>query len=203
MGVQQLPEPLKAVVDQLAQLPGLGPKSALRAALAILKWPKPRAVALGQSVLDLREKLCFCEKCASLTDCNPCCVCSDPARSDDQLMVVAEWDSLIAIEDGGFFKGKYLVLGGLLAPLDNVDSSNLEIGRLRKRLDEGNISEVVLALGTTLEAEATATFIKDIVEKNYTGVSVTRLAQGIPLGAEVKYIDRETLRQSLEFRQKL
>ncbi|GAB6176466.1 recombination mediator RecR [Desulfobaculum senezii] len=201
--MQQLPEPLKAVVDQLAQLPGLGPKSALRAALTILKWPRPRASALGQSVLDLREKLCICEQCASLSDSTPCSICADAARNDDELMVVAEWDSLIAIEDGGFFKGKYLVLGGLLAPLDNVSTQNLEIGRLRKRLDEGRIREVILALGTTLDAEATATYIKELVEKNYPGVNVTRLAQGIPLGSEVKYIDRETLRQSLEFRQKL
>ncbi|NJB66964.1 recombination protein RecR [Desulfobaculum xiamenense] len=201
--MQQLPEPLKAVVDQLAQLPGLGPKSALRAALAILKWPMPRAAAMGQSILDLREKLFFCEKCASLSDCNPCRICSDPARSDDQLMVVAEWDSLITIEDGGFYRGRYLVLGGLLAPLDNVGSQQLEIGRFRQRLAEGRVSEVILALGTTLDAEATATFIRDMVERQYPGVRVSRLAQGIPLGSEVKYIDRETLRQSLEYRQKL
>ncbi len=199
--MQQLPEPLQAVVDQLSRLPGLGPKSALRAALAILKFPKPQAEALGRAVLDLRERLFFCEKCASLSDCNPCCICANPERSDDQIMVVAEWDSLIALEEGGFYKGKYLVLGGLIAPLDNVTSQNLEINRLVARLNEGNVEEIILALGTTLDAEATASFIKDLVNKRYPDVRVSRLAQGIPLGSEVKYVDRDTLRQSLDFRQ--
>jgi len=201
--VQQLPEPLKAVVDQLAQLPGLGPKSALRAALELLKWPQPRATALGQSILDLREKLFFCDRCASLSDSNPCSICTDPGRSDEQLMVVAEWDSLITLEEGGFYKGRYLVLGGLLAPLENVNPQQLEIARLRERLKEGQVRELILALGTTLEAEATATYLKDMVERDFPQVQVSRLAQGIPLGAEVKFIDRETLRQSLQYRQKL
>lgn len=200
---QQLPEPLRAVVDQLSKLPGLGPKSALRAALELLKWPKPKAVALGQSILDLRERLCLCERCASLSDCNPCCVCADPARDGSQLMVVSEWDSLLAIEEGGFFKGKYLVLGGLLAPLENVTSQNLEIDRLKRRLAEGRVTEIILALGTTLEGESTASYIKDFVGKQHPGVKVSRLAQGIPLGSEVKYVDRETLRQSLQYRQDL
>jgi recombination protein RecR len=201
--VQQLPEPLKAVVDQLSRLPGLGPKSALRAALELLKWPLPKAQALGRSILDLRERLFFCDRCASLSDCNPCCICADPARDGSQLMVVAEWDSLLAIEDGGFYKGRYLVLGGLLAPLENVTSQNLEIPRLRARLAEGRVTEVILALGTTLEAETTASFIKDLVARAHPAVRVSRLAQGIPLGAEVKFVDRETLRQSLRFRQDL
>jgi len=201
--VQQLPEPLRAVVDQLSRLPGLGPKSALRAALELLKWPLPKAQALGQSILELRERLFFCDRCASLSDCNPCCICSDPARDGSQLMVVSEWDSLLAIEDGGFYKGRYLVLGGLLAPLENVTSQNLEVPRLRARLAEGRVTEVILALGTTLEAETTASFIKDLVARAHPGVRVSRLAQGIPLGSEVKFVDRETLRQSLRFRQDL
>jgi len=199
--MQQLPEPLRAVVDQLAKLPGLGPKSALRAALELLKWPMPKAQALGRSVLELREKLFFCERCAGLSDCNPCCVCADPARDGSQLMVVAEWDSLLVIEDGGFFRGKFMVLGGLLAPLENVTSQNLEIGRLRARLSEGRVAELILALGTTLDAESTASFLKDLVAREFPGVRISRLAQGIPLGSEVKFVDRETLRQSLQYRQ--
>ncbi|WP_461210518.1 recombination mediator RecR [Desulfocurvus sp. DL9XJH121] len=197
----RLPEPLRAVVDQLSKLPGLGPKSALRAALELLKWPRPRAEALGRSILELREKLCVCDRCASLSDCSPCCICSDPERDDSQLMVVAEWDSLLTLEEGGFYRGKYLVLGGLLEPLANVDSASLETDRLIRRLDEGKVVEVILALGATLEAEATASLIKGLVARRYPGVRVSRLAQGIPLGAEVKYVDRETLRQSLQYRQ--
>lgn len=197
----KLPEPLKAVVDQLSKLPGLGPKSALRAALELLKWPRPRAEALGRSILELREKLFFCERCASLSDCNPCCICADPSRDDSQLMVVGEWDSLLALEEGGFYRGKYLVLGGLLEPLANIDSASLEIERLTRRLEEGKVVEVILALGTTMEAEATASLIKDLASRRFPGVKVSRLAQGIPLGSEVKFVDRETLRQSLQYRQ--
>lgn len=200
---EQLPESLRQVVDQLAKLPGLGPKSALRAALELLKWPLPRAQSLGQSILELRERLFLCERCASLSDCDPCCICTDPERDQAQLMVVAEWDSLLAIEEGGFYKGLYLVLGGLLEPLNNVSPAVLEVDRLKRRLAEGQVTELILALGTTLEAETTASYIKDFVERSHPGVNVSRLAQGIPLGSEVKYVDRETLRQSLEHRQKL
>jgi recombination protein RecR len=201
--VQRLPEPLREVVDRLAKLPGLGPKSALRAALEILRWPPEQAEALGRSVLDLRQKLCFCSRCASLADSDPCPICADPSRSDELLMVVAEWDSLLALEEGGFFRGRYFVLGGLLAPLDNVDVRSLEVGRLRSRLAEGIVREVVLGLGTTLEGEATASLVRDIAEGAGADIRVTRLAQGIPLGAEVKYMDRETLRQALVHRQEI
>jgi len=199
--VQQLPVPLKAVVDRLAELPGLGPKSALRAALALLRWPRSRADALGRDILDLREKLCFCGMCAGLSDSDPCPICADPGRNSGQLMVVSEWDGLLALEEGGFYRGKYLVLGGLLAPLENVTSKDLEFARLKKRLEPGQIQEMILALGTTLEAETTSSYIKDMAACSFPDVKITRLAQGIPLGAEVKYIDRETLRQSLAFRQ--
>lgn len=197
----QLPEPLQAVVDNFSRLPGMGPKSALRAALALLKFPRAQADTLAQSVLALRERLFFCDRCACLSDCDPCCICADPERRNDELMIVAEWDSLIALESGGFYRGKYLVLGGLLAPLENITSQNLEIDRLVARLEENTIREVILALGTTLDAETTASFLKDMIRKRSPQVHISRLAQGIPLGAEVKYVDRETLRQSLDFRQ--
>lgn len=198
-----LPAPLRELVERLAGLPGLGPKSALRIALTILKWPRERADALGRSILELREKLCFCERCLSLAEKSPCPLCGDPGREQDQLCLVGEWDSLLAMEEGGFYRGQYMVLGGLLAPLDGVDAAQLEFAHLRKRLAEGDVKELILALGTTLEAEATASYVKNMLEREFPGVGLTRLAQGIPLGAEVKYVDRETLRQSLLWRQKL
>lgn len=203
MAADRLPGALREVVDRLSRLPGMGPKSALRAALDILRWPRERAEELGRSILELRDRLCFCSRCAALSDTDPCPVCADPGRSEEQLMVVAEWDSLLAIEQGGFYRGKYLVLGGLLAPLDNVTRDHLEFARLRARLSEGGVRELILALGATLEAEATATSVRDLAARASPDVAVTRLAQGIPLGAEVKYMDRETLKQSLVYRQKV
>lgn len=198
-----LPEPLRAVAERLAQLPGLGPKSALRAALAILKMPPERAEGLGQAILDMRRTLTFCSRCRSLAEADPCSLCADPSREEAALCLVSEWDSLLALEEGGFFKGRYLVLGGLLAPLDGVDATQLELAALRRRLAEGQVRELILALGATCEAEATACHVHNLVAREFPEVLVTRLAQGIPLGAEVKFVDKETLRQSLLYRQRL
>ena len=201
--MQRLPDPLKALVDQLAKLPGLGPKSALRLAMTLLKWPASETRRLGRGIHDLRDNLHLCRRCGALTDCDPCALCTDATRTQDMLCLVSEWDSMLTLEEGGFYRGQYLILGGLLAPLDNVNADSLELERLTRRLAEGQVREVVLALGTTVEAENTATFIRAMVERQYPGVRVTRLAQGIPLGAEVKFMDRETLRQSMQYRQEL
>lgn len=200
---ERLPEPLKDLVDQLAGLPGLGPKSAIRMALTMLAWPEARTRELGRAIHELRDRLCLCDECRGLADRNPCAICSDARRSRETLCLVAEWDSLLAIEDGGFYQGLYLILGGLLAPLDGVDATGLNTDVLKQRLAKGEVRELILALGTTLEAENTASYINNMVAREYPHVSVTRLAQGIPLGAEVKHVDKETLRQSLLYRQNL
>ena len=199
--MQNLPGPLKAVVEQLSSLPGVGPKSALRMALTLLKMPREKANGVGQAILDLRENLCLCEECACLAESSPCAICADPGREADQLCLVPEWDALLAMEDMGVYKGRYLVLGGLLSPLDGVEPGHLEIDRLKRHLGSGQVKELILALGATLDAESTASYVKNLVESEFPDVCVTRLAQGIPMGAEVKFMDRETLRQSLVHRQ--
>ncbi|PKN09663.1 MAG: recombination protein RecR [Deltaproteobacteria bacterium HGW-Deltaproteobacteria-8] len=201
MSTERLPGPLREVAEHLARLPGLGPKSALRAALALLKMPREQAAAVGQSVLHLRERLCLCGTCASLAEQNPCPICADASRDRAQLCLVAEWDSLLALEEMNMFRGTYLVLGGLLSPLDGIGPSGLEFDLLRRRLASGEVRELILALGATLDAENTASHVKNIVAQGFPEVAVSRLAQGIPMGAEVKYMDRETLRQSLLHRQ--
>jgi recombination protein RecR len=201
--MKALPKPLADLAAELASLPGLGPKSALRAALMLLKWPKDRAQGLGRLVHDLRENLFLCSLCAGLAESDPCPVCADPARNSETLCLVSEWDSLLAMEEMGLYKGRYLILGGLISPLDGVDASSLEIERFRARLADGEVREVILALGATLEAEATASHIKNLLARLHPGVRLTRLAQGIPLGAEVKYVDKETLKLSMVHRQDL
>lgn len=199
----RIPEPLKALVDQLARLPGLGPKSAMRVAMTLLKWPASETRRLGRSVHDLRDNLHLCSRCGGLTATDPCSVCADPERAADTLCLVAEWDSMLTLEEGGFYRGQYLILGGLLAPLDNMNADALDLDRLTARLAEGQVTELILALGATMEAENTASFIRNMISRRFPGVRVTRLAQGIPLGAEVKFMDQETLRQSLRFRQEI
>ncbi len=199
--MSRLPQPLQDIADKLRPLPGLGEKSALRIALTLLKWPEEKTKALGSDILQLRDKIMICSHCAALTDTDPCPICSDPVRNDEQLCIVAEWDSLLAMESSAVYKGKYLVLGGLLAPLDGIQPSFLEIDRLRVILQNRGVQEIILALGTTMEAEVTASYIKTVLEKEFPHIRLCRLAQGIPLGVELKYMDKETLKQSLEFRQ--
>ena len=201
--MQRIPEPLKELVDQMARLPGLGPKSAMRAAMSLLKWPEAEVRRLGRGVYELRDTLHLCGRCGALSDSDPCPVCADATRDAAQLCLVAEWDSMLTMEEGNFYRGLYFILGGLLAPLDNSPAGSLEMDRLYERLAEGEVRELILALGATADAEATASYVREQVGRRFPGVRVSRLAQGIPLGAEVRFMDRETLRQSLRYRQEL
>lgn len=201
--MSQLPLPLQELVDRFSRLPGLGPKSAMRCALALLKWPEAETRLLGKGIFELRDSLHLCDTCGALAASNPCPICTDPARQRDILCLVSDWDSLLTLEEGNFYQGQYLILGGLLAPLDNIHPESLELDRLRSRMRGGEIHEIVLALGATVEAESTATYIRGLVSREFPQVRVSRLAQGIPLGAEVRFMDRETLRQSLQYRQEL
>ncbi len=201
--MQRLPAPLQKIVDQFSALPGVGPKSALRMALTLLKWPEESVRAMGRDIESLRDNLHICSRCRGLADHDPCHLCSDPKRSSEQLCLVSEWDSLMVMEEAGVYRGRYLILGGLLSPLDGVDARALEISALERLLREGTVTEVILALGSTMEAEATSTYVHGLITRTFPTVTVTRLAQGIPLGAEIKYVDRETLKQSLKYRHSL
>ncbi len=171
--------------------------------MAFLQWPEAETRRLGTAIHDLRDKLHLCGRCGALADSDPCPICADASRSSDILCVVADWDSMLTLESGAFYTGRYLILGALLAPLDNVQPDSLALEKFDARLLEGEITEVVLALGATLEAENTASFLRARVQSRFPAIRVSRLAQGIPLGAEVKFMDKETLRQSLQFRQDL
>lgn len=203
MAASRLPAPLIEVVEQLSRLPGLGPKSALRAAMTLLEWPRERTEALGRSIFDLRGRLCLCRDCAGLSETEVCPICADPSRDPGQLCLVSQWDSILILEETGLYKGLYLVLGGLLDPLEGVGPASLNFDRLRQRLAPGTARELILALGATLAAETTASHVKNMLTAEFPGLRLTRLAQGMPMGAEVKYMDRETLSQSMRYRQAL
>ena len=199
--MERIPEPLQALVRRLGRLPGLGPKSAMRVAMTLLKWPETETRQLGESIARLRDELHLCSRCGALTETDPCAICTDSARNDEQLCVVSEWDSMLTLEEGGFLKGSYFILGGLLSPLDAQENGQPDIQHLEARIAEGQIKEVILALGATVEAENTAAYLRARLNRRFPGIRVCRLAQGIPLGAEVKFMDRETLRQALQYRQ--
>lgn len=174
----RIPEPLTELVRQLARLPGLGPKSAMRAAMTLLKWPESETRRLGSSIHDLRDKLRLCSRCGALTDTDPCTVCADPARDDSLLCLVAEWDSMLTLEEGAFFRGRYLILGGLLPP-PNMAGESPDLDRLLDRLAEGQVREVILALGATVEGENTAEFIRGLVSRRFPGVVRVRRVKGL------------------------
>lgn len=201
--MQKLPQALQDLVQQLANLPGVGPKSALRMALTLLQWPEDKVRTLGRSIQGLRDALTLCSECGAISDADPCMLCSDPGRRQDILCLVADWDALLAIEEAGFFQGRYLILGGLLSPLDGVQPSQLDVQRLKRKLATGQVQELVLALGSTRDAEATESYISSLVHRDFPGVEITRLAQGIPVGSDLRYVDQETLKQSLQHRQRL
>ncbi|MFW6414678.1 MAG: recombination mediator RecR [Thermodesulfobacteriota bacterium] len=201
--MQKLPRALQTVVDRLARLPGVGPKSALRMGLTLLNWPEEQVRNLGHSIHTLRDSVCLCSQCGCPSDEEPCSICSDPSRREDLLCLVSDWDALLTIDEAGFYKGKYLVLGGLLSPLDGNQGNELNLERLKKRLDSGQVKELILALGTTREGEATESYIVNLVENNFPDIHISRLAQGIPIGSELKYMDKETLKQSVNYRQSL
>jgi len=201
--LESLPKPLQRVARNLARLPGLGPKSALRIAFFLLNMPREEVEELILSIGDLRQSLFICERCGSLSDSNPCGICSDPQRDSTTLCIVPDWDSLLTMEQMGIYKGRYLVLGGLLAPLEGMNSPQLNLEKLKAILLEGEVKELILALGATRESEMTETFIREMVRGEFPHISLTRLAQGIPVGVELKYVDKETLKQSLTYRQSL
>ena len=203
MDNERIPTVLTDLVKQLAKLPGLGPKSAMRVAMTFLEWPENATRKLGQSIFELRDRLCLCSRCFGLTQEDPCPICRDPQRTRSTLCLVPEWDSMLALDQGGFYRGQYLVLGGLLVPLEQKTGDKLHIEALLKRLAEGEVKELILALGATSDAETTTSWLLQILKERFPQVLVSRLAQGMPLGSEVKYMDRETLRQSLQFRQHL
>ena len=201
--MHRLPEPLSVVVEQLSRLPGLGPKSALRLAMTLLKWPESETRRLGKNIHNLRDSLRLCSHCGALAEHDPCPICADPSREAESICLVADWDSLVTIESGGFYRGYYLILGGLLAPLDNIHPDTLDLALLDRRLASGSVREVIFALGSTVEADSTASFLKSRILSRFPQMQVTRLAQGIPLGSEVRNMDKETLRQSLRYRQNI
>ena len=203
MKSNSIPEALQRIVAIMQKFPGLGPKSALRCVMYLLDMPEQEVQKLGSYICSLRSELFRCTECGVLTEQNPCIVCSDKRRDPKLLCIVAEWDSFLVIEQAGFYNGRYLVLGNLHSPINNAYIDPADMDRLTRKIRNDAVQEIVFALGTTIEAENTATYLLQNIKKINPHILVSRLAQGIPLGAEVKFMDKETLRQSMSYRQTL
>ncbi len=195
-----LPNSVLRLIDEFAKLPGIGPKSASRLTFYLLNKPESDLTSFGQSILDLKKNLKICKSCFSITEDNPCVICSDPKRDKTILMIVEEPLDIVALEKTGF-SGFYHVLGGVISPIEGIGPENLRISEIYGRIKKGGIEEVILATDPSLEGEATSMYIAKEVDKiNQKGLKITRIARGLPVGGDLEYADEITLTRALEGR---
>ncbi|HWA91204.1 MAG TPA: recombination mediator RecR [Rhizomicrobium sp.] len=188
---------IERLIQLLAKLPGLGPRSARRAALALLKKREALLEPLGAAMRDAAAAIRSCETCGNLDTTSPCALCRDPTRDGHVLCVVEDVADLWALERAGVFRGKYHVLGGALSALDGVTPERLNVASLLKRVGDG-VDEVVLAVNATVEGQTTAHYLMDALAPS--GVRITRLAHGVPVGGELDYLDEGTLSAAFKAR---
>ena len=189
---------IERLISLLAKLPGLGPRSARRAALALLKRREQLLTPLAQALADAADKVRSCSVCGSPDTQDPCSVCSDRSRDRTLVCVVEEAGGLWAMERGASYRGRYHVLGGLLSALDGVGPDSLRIGELVSRVAAGEVREVILALPATVDGQTTAHYLAERLAAS--GVSVTSLARGVPVGGELDWLDDGTIAQALRAR---
>ncbi|MDE1569917.1 recombination mediator RecR [Aquabacter sp. P-9] len=189
---------IERLIQLLARLPGLGPRSARRAALTLIKKREGLMAPLSAALQDTLNKIVECRTCGNVDVCDPCTVCRDTSRDSSLLVVVAEVADLWALERSGAVSGKYHVLGGVLSPLDGVGPEDLNLATLVERVHRDGVGEVILALGATVDAQTTAHYITDLLRE--APVKVTRLAQGVPVGGELDYLDEGTLSAAIRAR---
>ena len=193
--------PIKRLIAELGKLPGIGEKTATRLATFILRASEEDARRLAQSILEVKQKIRFCSLCFNLAEGVLCEICMDPTRDKNLICVVEEPDSLVAIEESGSFRGTYHVLHGALSPLDGIGPDHLRLQELLKRIAENGAEEIIVATNPSVQGEATALLIKKSVKP--LGIRVTRIALGVPVGGDLKYMDRMTLSKSMEYRRGL
>jgi recombination protein RecR len=196
--MNRVAEPINRLIKSLAKLPGVGEKTASRLALHILRCSREEALELARSVVAVKDKIIMCKVCCNLTEQDPCTICSSQKRERDIICVVEEPGDLIAIENGGEFKGLYHVLHGVISPLDGVNPEDIRIQELLNRLKNGQVKEVIVATNPTTNGNATALYLSNVIKP--LGITVTRIAQGIPIGGDIEYTDEVTLKKALEGR---
>jgi recombination protein RecR len=192
---------IEALIELMARLPGLGPRSARRAVLVLLKKRGQLMAPLAQALAEVALRARECRVCGNISTAEVCAICSDPARATGEICVVEDVADLWAMERGQVFRGRYHVLGGTLSALDGVGPDELGILRLAARVTEEGIREVILALNATVDGQTTAHYIADTLAG--TGVQVTTLAQGVPIGGELDYLDDGTIGAALRARRRL
>lgn len=195
-------KPVEVLIDELGRLPGIGPKSAQRIAFHMLKVDRIDTDRLATAIVDLKNKISFCERCFNMAEGAECTICNDPKRDPQQLCVVEEPKDIAAIEKTGMFRGRYHVLLGAINPLEGIGPEQIKIRELALRVASEDITEVILCMNPNLEGETTAAFIASKILKPFE-IKVSQLASGLPVGGDLEYADELTLGRALQGRQAL
>lgn len=192
------PPPLEKLIEQLSRLPGIGQKSATRVALFLLMSQGDLAESLAESLMAVKKDIKLCSICFNLTDEDPCSICQDRNRDNGIICIVEGPGDQMAIEESGIFKGRYHVLHGVLSPLDGIGPEDLKIGHLLSRLEKEEVNEVILATNPTAEGETTASYLAKLLSPK--NLKITRIALGVPMGGDLKYMDSMTLQHCFKSR---
>ena len=194
-----LPKSIRAVIDELSKLPGIGPKSAQRLAIYLLHSPDARVESFGEALLKLKKNVTFCSNCWNIAEVNPCTVCSNPERDESTICVVENILDVLAIEKTSEFNGHYHVLHGALSPINRIGPDQLKLSELFSRIENNpEIKEIILATNPSLEGEATALYVQKHLREHE--LSVTRIARGLPVGGDLEYADEITVSRAIKGR---
>ena len=194
-------EPIIRLRKEFSRLPGVGEKTASRFAFYVLNANKEYVENLAKSIVEVKEKIMFCSECFNLSDRNPCLICSDNARQEDMVCVVEDVKDMAAIEGVGGFKGRSHILHGTLSPLKGIGPDDIKIGALVERARQGAIKEIILAISSDIDGEATVLYITRLLKP--MGIKITRIATGIPVGSDIEYMDGATLGRAMEGRREV
>lgn len=192
------PATIVNLIKNISKLPGIGEKTAERLAMHILRASRKEAEQLSKSILEAKEKVRLCKLCYGLSDDEVCKICTDPTRDASLLCVVEQPADMVAMEKSGAFIGRYHILSGVLSPMNGVGPEDIRMAELIAKVKRGQIKEVILATSTSVEGEATASFIAERLETDT--LKVTRIASGVPMGGDLKYVDQVTLKKAMEAR---
>jgi len=195
-----IPKAITRLQEAFQRLPGIGPKSAQRLTFYLLHVPQAYLDEFAGSVATLRDNTKICSICAYVDETDPCSICSNPQRNQSSICIVEQPLDVLALEKTNSYNGLYHVLGGVINPLDNIGPDQLHMFDLLPRIKNAKISEIILATNPTMEGEATAMFIKRMLEKNNININVSRIGRGLPTGADLQYADDLTLKRALEGR---
>jgi len=192
-------EAINKLIQEFNKLPGIGPKSAQRLAFHLLRAPDEQTKLLAEAILSLKQKITLCSICLNVTESDPCPICRSDQRDRTKICIVEQPQDILALEHTGIYQGLYHVLHGAITPTEGIGADDIRIKELLKRLQDGSVTEVILATNTNLEGEQTAMYLSHLISP--TGIKVTRLARGLPFGTELEYADDVTLTRAIEGRQ--